>query len=272
MDIELKADKSEKGVNGELSWKQVFKQNKAKYTVTGKLDVKGTVTATTEVENLQEGLTLEATGKLYSEKPKDDSDSVTLGAKYKNKNFNLTESVKLAKGAPVGITSSVVGTYKGFSLGAQAKLSVNLNKPAPVADEKTEGEKKKEEQVKLDSYDFVARYDVDKLSLIASVEKSLSNVKVGYVQQVRDDLTVGAEFAQDVATKGAKPSLTGAVARTIDNESSVASKLTVTDGDFSVAYKLKVNKDLETLMTVRSNLFSFKDSKVGVSFTYAPKQ
>lgn len=218
---------------------------------------------------------MEATGKLYSEKPKDDSDSLTVGGKYKNKNFNFTESVKFAKGAPVAITSSAVATNKGFSFGAQAKLSVNLNKPAaaPATEEKKDdaAPAKKEQQVKLDSYDLVARYDVDKLSLIASVEKNLSNVKVGYVQQVREDLTVGAEFSQDVATKGAKPSLTGAIARTIDNESSVATKLTVTDGDFSVAYKLKVNKDLETLMTVRSNLFSFKDSKVGVSFTYAPK-
>jgi hypothetical protein len=261
LDVELNGDRKGTDLNGDLSWKQVFRQNKAKYTVTGKLDVQGSVSATTEVENLQEGLTLDASGKLLVDTAGKEKDNVSVGAKYKHKNFTAGTSVKKEVGKPVSVTGNAVALYKGLAVGAQVKLNVNAPAKAdtPV------------KPVVLTGYDLAVRYDVDNLTLAAAVEESLSKVKVGYTQQVRSDLAVGAEFAHDLKTAGAKPKLTAVVSKQLDADSAVATKLGLMDGDASVAYKLKVNRDLEALFTVQSNILNLNNnSKLGMSFTYSP--
>lgn len=257
LDIEFKNEYADGKPSGEFAWKQAFAHQNQKYTVNGKLDIKGTFEAKAEVQC--EGVTASTTTKLYTEKPavkegkEPENDFANVEIKYKHKNATVTAAVKKQKEQPWNVVASAVGSHAGVHVGG----SVNLKCEASA-----------EEKVKLDKYELGLRYDIDRLSFAAAYAAK-KEIKFGLSHKTRDDLTLGGEFKADLAKEGAI-SFTTAVSKKIDNVSSVNASFSCLDGVATVAYNLKCEGDLETTFNVQTNLYKLDSSKLGASFVYAP--
>lgn len=262
-EVELKNEFAEGKPSGEFAWKQVFTQEQKKFTVNGKLDTKGAFEAKGEAEGFVDGLTLSSTGKLYTEKPtgKDaDNDNVSVETKYKHKHATVSGLAKKVVGKPFQVTGSFVAAHSGIHVGAQAQLS--LYPQAEKADQAEAGK-----LFNLDKYEVGLRYDLERFSFSAAyiAEKE---VKFGAVHKARDDLSVGAEFKSKLDT--GSYIFTTAVAKNLNADSSVNASFSCLDGVTTVAYKVKLNKDVESTFNVQTNLYKLDATKLGASFVFSP--
>jgi len=191
---------------------------------------------------------------LLTDKTSKDN-KVNVNATYRHDWASIKAGVEKKVGSDYLATISAATDYEGITAGVQGKFKVY---PVP----------QKQADI-LQEVNAGLRYSTGNLHIVSVFEK-METVKVGVAQTINPRLVLGAEFSHNVKVdkdgKVQTPSFAFGGNYVIDADSSVSGKVN-TKGVANVAYKVRVNPNITTAISVETNVNDLvQPSKVGLAF------